>query len=62
MRHTQPLTADEQRIDELLRSQHRSHVDQDKALTLFRMAHRGTREVRAQRLERVADYLVEKQA
>lgn len=60
MRHTQPLTADEQRIDDALRAQHRSHVDQDKALTLFRMARRGTQETRAERLERVADLLVEK--
>lgn len=62
MRHTQPLTADEQRIDDALRSQHRSHADQDRALTLFRMAHRGPRDARVLRLERVADLLVEKKA
>lgn len=57
MRHTQPLTADEQRIDAALARGRRSLAERDKALTAFRYAlfvpaHR-TRE-----LERVADMLL----
>lgn len=57
MRHTQPLTADEQRIDSVLRDRHRSHADQDKALTLFRLAQRESSD-RPKLLERTADILL----
>jgi hypothetical protein len=55
------LTADEQKVDSALRIQHRTHADQDAALTLFRLAHRASSDVRSERLERVADLLVGKE-
>lgn len=57
MRQTHPLTADENAIDQALRKQHRSHADQDRALSEYRLALRFTKE-RAGRLERVADLLL----
>jgi hypothetical protein len=57
MRLTQPLTADESRIDLALRKQYRKHADQDRALTLFRMARKTSDQ---SMLERVADLLLEK--
>jgi hypothetical protein len=57
MRHTQPLTADEQRIDAALAKGHRSHAECDKALTAYRYALR-TPAHRARELERVADMLL----
>lgn len=59
MRHTQPLTADEQRVDSAMRKQHRTHAAQDEALILFRLARRDRLDVRSERLERVADLLLE---
>jgi len=38
MRHTQPMTAEEQRIDQAMRKEHRSHAQQDAALSAFRLA------------------------
>jgi hypothetical protein len=40
MRHTQPLTAEEQRIDLAMRKEHRSHAQQDAALSSYRLAQR----------------------
>jgi hypothetical protein len=57
MRRTQPLTADEQRVDFAMRNQHRTHVDQDLALTMYRMAQRAQQGVREERLERFATLL-----
>lgn len=57
MRHTQPLTAEEQRVDTAMRTQGRTHAEQDAALTMYRMAQRAEQGVRAERLERVADLL-----
>ena len=57
MRYCQPLTADESVIDLALRKQHRSHADQDRALSEYRLALRFVEE-RPQRLERVADLLL----
>lgn len=57
MRHTQPLTADEERVDVVLRKKHRSHADQDEALTRYRMAQRGGCD-RAVHVERVADLML----
>lgn len=59
MRHTQPLTADEQRIDLALSKQCRSHAERDLALTRFRMALRA-RHQRSHQLEQVADLLLRK--
>jgi hypothetical protein len=59
MRHTQPLTADEERVDLVLRRQHRSHAVQDEALTRYRMAKRYTNgDVRSRHLERCADLML----
>ena len=57
MRHTQPMNAEEQRVDSVMREQHRSHAEQDAALTLYRMAQRAERGVRSERLDRVASLL-----
>lgn len=57
MRHTQPLTLEEERIDVAMRKQHRTHLDQDLALTMYRMAQRAQQAVRAERLEDVATLL-----
>jgi hypothetical protein len=38
MRHTQPLTLEEEKLDIALRQMKRSHVEQDMALTRFRLA------------------------
>lgn len=38
MRHTQPLTLEEEKLDLALRQMKRSHVEQDMALTQFRLA------------------------
>lgn len=57
MRRTQPLTADEQRVDFAMRNQHRTHAEQDLALTMYRMAQRAQQGVREERLERVATLL-----
>lgn len=57
MRYCQPLTPDECDIDLALRKQHRSHADQDRALSEYRLAVRFAKE-RPQRLERVADLLL----
>ena len=59
MRHTQPLTADEERIDSALRKQHRTHADQDRALTLYRAALRFNDE---RSFERVADLMLGERA
>ena len=56
------MTADESRIDAALRKQHRTHAEQDQALTMFRLAHRQPLDVRSDRLERVADILVGERA
>lgn len=59
MRHTAPLTAEENAVDLAMRRQHRTHAAQDKALTLFRLAVRTKpAPQRAERLERVADLLL----
>ena len=57
MRHTQPLTAEEDRVDRAMRSQHRSHAEQDRALTEFRLARLRSSD-RSDRLTRVADLLL----
>lgn len=57
MRHTQPLTADEQRVDEVMRKQHRSHAEQDAALSCYRLAQRQPSN-RSALLERTADFLL----
>jgi len=57
MRQTQPLSADENAIDLALRKQHRSHADQDRALSEYRLAVRSGRD-RSLRLERVANLLL----
>lgn len=57
MRHTQPLTLEEERIDLAMRKQHRTHQEQDLALTMYRIAQRAQRAVRAQSLEDVATLL-----
>jgi hypothetical protein len=57
VRYTQPLTADEERIDSALRLQHRSHADQDTALQLYRIAQRSDA-FRTHHLTRVADLLL----
>lgn len=58
MRYTQPLTADEQSVDAAMRQQHRSECEQDRALTLYRMARRAsTKEAATERLDRVAELL-----
>lgn len=57
MRHTSPLSAEEQRIDAALAQCHRSHAERDQALTVFRYA-LCTSAHRERELERVADYLV----
>jgi hypothetical protein len=57
MRHTQPLTADEQRIDAALVAGRRSHAERDRALTTYRYALRVSAH-RARELERVADMLL----
>lgn len=57
MRYCQPLTPDENAIDLALRKQHRSHADQDRALSEYRLAVRFRKD-RPQRLERVADLLL----
>jgi hypothetical protein len=57
VRHTQPLSAEEQRIDVALARCHRSHAERDQALTAFRYAF-CTPAHRERELERVADYLV----
>lgn len=57
MRHTQPLTADEDRIDSALRKQHRTHAEQDEALTRYRLALVMRRDV-SRNCERVADLLL----
>lgn len=41
MRHTQPLTAEEQRIDAAIRARGGSHANQDEALTRYRLAQRA---------------------
>jgi len=56
MRHTQPMTADEQRIDAALAKLNRTHAERDLALTRFRFA-LLRRDVRPVELERVADLL-----
>jgi hypothetical protein len=38
MRHTQPLSLEEGKLDLALRQMKRSHVEQDMALTQFRLA------------------------
>lgn len=61
MRHTQPLTAGENRIDQAMRRQHRTHAAQDEALTLYRLAVQTQSIVkRSAYLERCADRLVER--
>jgi hypothetical protein len=57
MRHTHPLSADEQRIDAAMAHEHRSHAERDQALTTYRYAllHAPSRD---QQLERVADLML----
>jgi hypothetical protein len=57
MRHTQPLTAEEQRIDQAMRKEHRSHAQQDAALSAYRLAHCFT-DQRERMLERTADLML----
>lgn len=57
MRHTQPLTAEEQRIDQAMRKEHRSHAQQDAALSAYRLAHRFA-DQRERMLERTADLML----
>lgn len=61
MRHTQPLTAEENAIDAAMRQQHRSHAEQDKALSQYRLAIRAKAD-RPEQLERVADLLLGRSA
>jgi hypothetical protein len=61
MRHTQPLTADEERIDSALRKQHRTHAQQDEALTRYRLAVVLNRD-HAFNVERVADLMLGERA
>lgn len=57
MRHTQPMTAEELRVDAAMRRQSRTHEQQDKALTLYRVA-LMRRDARAVLLERTADLIL----
>lgn len=57
MRQTQPLNVDESRLDLAMRTQRRSHAEQDRALTLYRAARSSSDDLL---LERVADLLLEK--
>lgn len=57
MRHTQPLTAEEQRVDAAMRGMHRSDAQRDMALTCYRLAQRSTRD-RVRLLERTADLIL----
>ncbi|MET4567810.1 hypothetical protein [Rhodanobacter soli] len=57
MRHTQPMTAEEQRIDQAMRKEHRSHAQQDAALSAFRLAQLVAAQ-RAPMLERAADLML----
>jgi len=61
VRHTQPFTAEEQRIDQAMRKQHRSHAQQDAALSTFRLA-QLQRDKREALLERTADLLLNRSA
>ena len=57
MRHTQPLTAEEQRVDQAMRKQNRFHAQQDAALSCYRLAQRQP-ENRPALLERTADLML----
>lgn len=57
MRHVQPITKDENAVDQAMRQQRRSHADQDRALIEYRIAV-SLRADRSRRLERVADLLL----
>lgn len=57
MRHTQPLTTEENRVDIAMRKQHRSHAQQDAALSAFRLAHLRS-DQRESMLERTADLML----
>jgi len=57
MRHTRPLSAEEERVDLAMRKQRRTHAEQDRALTEFRFARLRAAE-RSERLARVADLLL----
>ncbi len=58
MRHTQPMTADESRLDLAMRKQCRTHAEQDAALSAFRLAHLQPSS-RPKLLERAADLLLD---
>ena len=58
MRHTQPLSSDEQLVDVAIRKRGGSHSEQDRALTLYRMAQRRGDVTRYVHLERVADLVL----
>lgn len=59
MRHTQPLTAEEQRIDSAIRARGGSHTHQDEALTRYRLGQRRSNDVtRHENLSRVADLML----
>lgn len=57
MRHTQPMTSEEQRIDQAMRKEHRSHAQQDAALSAFRLAQLRA-DQRESMLERTADLML----
>lgn len=57
MRNTQPLTPEEFRVDAAMRASGRKDVEQDAALTIYRMAQRATGDVRQERLQRVGDLI-----
>ncbi|GGY20825.1 hypothetical protein GCM10008098_11850 [Rhodanobacter panaciterrae] len=51
------MTAEEQRIDQAMRKEHRSHAQQDAALSAFRLAHLRS-DKRESMLERTADLML----
>lgn len=57
MRHTQPLTAEEQRLDAALRREGRTDRDADLAMTCYRVAQYSARD-RDAMAQRVADVLL----
>lgn len=63
MRHTQPLNAEEQRVDAAMRNQHRTHAECDEALQWYRLScAAASRALATERLEKVADLLTGMQA
>lgn len=59
MRHTQPLTAEEQCVDAAIRARGGSHAHQDEALTRYRLGRSSSNCVtRDVNLSRVADLML----